>query len=92
MTGYQGHSLLAIPITGAGDVTDQIRWTADRGTPYVPSSALYDGQLYFTQSNQGILTSLEAKDGNEVIARTHVPACSGVCFGSRRHLRLTSRS
>ncbi|MGB0153891.1 MAG: PQQ-binding-like beta-propeller repeat protein [Verrucomicrobiales bacterium] len=73
MTGYQGHALLAIPITGTGDVTDQIRWEADRGTPYVPSAVLYDGQLYFTQSNQGILTSLAAKDGTEVIARTRVP-------------------
>jgi streptogramin lyase/mono/diheme cytochrome c family protein/plastocyanin/cytochrome c5 len=73
MTGYKGHALLAIPITGKGDVTDQIQWKADRGTPYVPSAALYDGQLYFTQSNQGILTSLEAKDGKEVIARTRVP-------------------
>lgn len=73
MTGYQGHSLLAIPITGTGDVTDQIRWRADRGTPYVPSPILYDGQLYFTQSNQGILTSLRAEDGSEVIERTRVP-------------------
>lgn len=73
MTGYQGHALLAIPITGTGDVTDQIRWKADRGTPYVPSAVLYEGQLYFTQSNQGILTSLEAKTGKEVISRTRVP-------------------
>ncbi len=73
MTGYKGHALLAIPITGKGDVTKQIQWKADRGTPYVPSSILYDDQLYFTQSNQGILTSLTAKDGSEVIERTRVP-------------------
>jgi len=73
MTGYEGHALLAIPITGTGDVTDQIRWRADRGTPYVPSPILYDSQLYFTQSNQGILTSLRAEDGSEVIERTRVP-------------------
>jgi streptogramin lyase/outer membrane protein assembly factor BamB len=73
MTGYQGHALLAIPITETGDVTDKITWKADRGTPYVPSPILYDGQLYFTQSNQGILTSLQSKDGSEVIARTRVP-------------------
>jgi streptogramin lyase/plastocyanin len=73
MTGYKGHALLSIPITGTGDVTDKVLWKTDRGTPYVPSAALYDGQLYFTQSNQGILTSLEAKDGKEVIARTRVP-------------------
>ena len=73
MTGYQGHALLAIPITGKGDVTSQIRWKADRGTPYVPSAILYDKQLFFTQSNQGILTSLQADNGSEVIARTRVP-------------------
>ena len=73
MTGYQGHALLAIPITGEDDVTDQIRWKADRGTPYVPSPILYDDQLYFTQSNQGILTSLKANDGSEVIERNRVP-------------------
>ena len=73
MTGYEGHALLAVPITGKGDVTDTIRWKADRGTPYVPSPILHDGQLYFTQSNQGILTSLQSKDGSEVIARTRVP-------------------
>ncbi|MDF1859179.1 MAG: PQQ-binding-like beta-propeller repeat protein [Verrucomicrobiales bacterium] len=72
MTGYEGHALLAIPIDGKGDVTDKIRWGADRGTPYVPSPILYDGQLYFTQSNQGILTSLQSADGSEVIARTRV--------------------
>jgi streptogramin lyase/plastocyanin len=78
MTGYQGHALLAIPITGSGDVTDQIRWTSDRGTPYVPSPLLYDGQLYFTQSNQGILSSLRARDGSMVIERTRVPDLSDV--------------
>ncbi len=73
MSGYEGHSLLAIPITGKGDVTDQIKWKTTRGTPYVPSPILYDDQLYFTQSNQGILTSLKIADGSEVIERTRVP-------------------
>ncbi|MEM1297483.1 MAG: PQQ-binding-like beta-propeller repeat protein, partial [Verrucomicrobiota bacterium] len=73
MTGYQGYALLAIPITGSGDVTKKIHWKADRGTPYVPSPLLYDGQLYFTQSNQGILTSLQSETGTEIIARTRVP-------------------
>lgn len=78
MTGYKGHSLLAIPITGKGDVTAHIRWKADRGTPYVPSPILYDDQLYFTQSNQGILTSLQAEDGSAVIERTRVPDLGNV--------------
>lgn len=73
MSGYEGHSLLAIPISGKGDVTDTIVWKADRGTPYVPSPILYEGQLYYTQSNQNILTSRLARDGSEKIARTRIP-------------------
>ncbi|MEM7600523.1 MAG: carboxypeptidase regulatory-like domain-containing protein, partial [Verrucomicrobiota bacterium] len=48
-------------------------WKAERGTPYVPSPILYGDQLYFTQSNQGILTSLLASDGSDVFERTRVP-------------------
>ena len=73
MSGYQGYSLLAIPITGKGDVTDSILWKVERGTPYVPSPILYDGLLYITQSNQNIMTCLGAKDGRPVIARTRLP-------------------
>lgn len=73
MSGYQGRSLLAIPITGSGDVTDQIRWRSSSGTPYVPSPLLYDGQLYFTQANQGILTSMMADDGRVLVDRMRIP-------------------
>lgn len=73
MSGYQGHSLLAIPITGKGDMTSSILWSADRGTPYVPSGLLHDGRLYYIQSNQNILTSRLASDGSEVISRTRIP-------------------
>ena len=73
MSGYQGYSLLAIPITGKGDVTDSIIWKADRGTPYVPSPMLYDGLLYITQSNQNIMTCLDARDGSKVIERVRLP-------------------
>ena len=78
MSGYKGFSLLAIPISGRGDVTDSILWKADRGTPYVPSPILYQGQLYYTQSNQNILSSRVAIDGTEKIARTRIPELGGV--------------
>jgi len=78
MSGYKGFSLLAIPISGRGDVTDSILWKADRGTPYVPSPILYQGQLYYTQSNQNILSSRLASDGTEKIARTRIPELGGV--------------
>ena len=78
MSGYKGYSLLAIPITGKGDVTDSVLWKVNRGTPYVPSPILYDGLLYFNQSNQNIMTCVDVKDGSLVIERDRLPGLGGV--------------
>jgi outer membrane protein assembly factor BamB len=80
MSGYKGSALLALPLSSKGDITgsDSIVWTKRRGTPYVPSPILYDGMLFFTQSNQGILTCVDTKTGNEIIARTRLPGISGI--------------
>ncbi|MDB4720534.1 PQQ-binding-like beta-propeller repeat protein [Verrucomicrobiales bacterium] len=78
MSGYEGYSLLAIPITGKGDVTDSVLWKVKRGTPYVPSPIFYDGLLYFTQSNQNIMTCVDVKDGSRVIERDRLPGLGGV--------------
>ena len=68
MTGFRGYALKAIPLDAKGDVTDTdtIVWKRDRGTPYVPSPVLHDGLLYFTKSNNGILTCVKADTGEEV--------------------------
>ena len=75
MSGYRGNALLAIPLDAQGDITgtDKVAWTMNRGTPYVPSPLLYDGLLYFNQSNNGILTCVDAKPGRTVIERTRMP-------------------
>ena len=80
MSGYKGFSLLALPLNERGDFsdTDKIRWKLDRGTPYVPSPVLYDGRLYFVQSNQAILTGVDARSGRIEIERTRLPELSGV--------------
>ncbi|MEM7700241.1 MAG: PQQ-binding-like beta-propeller repeat protein, partial [Verrucomicrobiota bacterium] len=72
MSGYRGHALLAIPISGQGDVTDQIQWRTTKGTPYVPSAMLVDGRLFFTRSNQGILSCLAARTGKPIIERQRI--------------------
>lgn len=71
MTGYKGYSLLAIPLSATGDITgtDKIKWSLRRGTPYTPSPLLYDGLLYFTQSNQAILSCVNADNGEIYIDR-----------------------
>ncbi len=80
MSGYKGYSVLALPLTETGDIsgTDKIIWSKRRGTPYVPSPLLYDGMLYFNQSNQGILTCLDSKTGDTIMDRTRLPGISNM--------------
>ena len=78
MSGYDGFAALAVPHGGDGDVTGDIAWRADRGTPYIPSPVLLDGRLWFTQSNRAILTVLDAATGREVLGRTRLPGLANV--------------
>ena len=66
MTGHRGAALKAIPLDSTGDITDtdKIAWSRDKGTPYVPSPLLYDDLLYFTKSNNAILTCVSAETGD----------------------------
>lgn len=74
-SGFRGNALYAIPIDSQGDLTDtdKIAWKRDEGTPYVPSPLLYGNQLYYLQSNNGILTSVDIETGQTVIDRTRLP-------------------
>ncbi|MCH7729553.1 MAG: PQQ-like beta-propeller repeat protein, partial [Planctomycetes bacterium] len=80
MSGYQGHSVLALPLSAKGDISNsnKIVWTRRRDTPYVPSPLLYDGMLYFNRSNQAILSCLDAKTGDTILERTRLPGISNV--------------
>lgn len=75
MSGYRGSFAAAIPLNSRGDVTSskQLAWTLQQGTPYVPSPALANGLLYFTQSNNAILSCVDAKTGKLLLERTRLP-------------------
>jgi outer membrane protein assembly factor BamB len=75
MTGYEGHALLALPLSAAGDLSDsdQIAWSQRRGTPYIPSPVLYDGLLWFNQSNQSLWSCLDARTGEVLLDRARLP-------------------
>jgi len=63
---YDWKKLLAIRLEGArGDITgtDQVVWTRDRDTSYVPSPLLYEGRLYFLKHSHGFLTAVAASSG-----------------------------
>ena len=80
MSGYKGYSVMALPLSATGDISksDKIVWSKRSGTPYVPSPVLYDGMLYFTQSNQAILSCLDSKTGNTILQRTRLPSLSNM--------------
>ena len=96
MSGYRGSALYAIPLNATGDLTgtNKIAWKQDRGTPYIPSPLLYDGRLYFTQSNDGILTCLDAQTGKAIIERTRLPGIARIYaspVGAAGRVYITSR-
>lgn len=65
-SGFRGNALLAIQIDGAqNDITgsENIVWSHDKHTPYVPTPLLYEGALYFLSRNSGILSSFDARTG-----------------------------
>jgi outer membrane protein assembly factor BamB len=97
MTGYTGNALFAIPLDSTGDITDtdKIAWKRkDPGTPYVPSPLLYGDLLYFTASNRGLLSCLNAKTGEPVIDRKRLEGIANVYaspVGAADRIYLTSR-
>jgi outer membrane protein assembly factor BamB len=96
MSGYRGSALYAIPLSAQGNVSgsDTIAWRKERGTPYVPSPLLYDGMLYFNQSNRAILSCLDAKTGDTIIERTRLPGLSNIYaspVGADDRIYLTGR-
>ncbi|HEY7327435.1 MAG TPA: PQQ-binding-like beta-propeller repeat protein [Gemmataceae bacterium] len=71
MSGYRGAAAFRIPLDATGDMTgsDKIVWSYKRGTPYVPSPLLSGDRLYFTQTNEPLLTCLNAKTGEVIMDR-----------------------
>jgi outer membrane protein assembly factor BamB len=81
MTGYTGNALYAIPLDSTGDITDtdKIAWKRkEPGTPYVPSPLLYGELLYFTASNRGLLSCLNAETGEPLIDRKRLEGMANI--------------
>lgn len=80
MSGYRGYAAMAIPLTETGDISgsEKILWQRDRGTPYIPSPLLYDGLLFYNQSNQSILTCVNSRTGETVFGPERIGQLSGI--------------
>ena len=97
MSGYKGYSLLALPLNSTGDISksDKIAWTRDRATPYIPSPLLYDGMLFFTQSNNNILSCLDAKSGKDIFDKTRLKGLEQIYaspVGAKDHIFICGRN
>ena len=97
MSGYEGYSLLALPLFARGNISDSdaIIWRKRRGTPYIPSPLLYDGMLYFNQSNQALLSCLDARTGNTIMDRIRLSGISNIYsspVGANGHVYITGRN
>ena len=61
--------LVAVARGGAGELgAEHVRWSWERGLPYVSSPLLYKDRLWLFQSG-GLVTALEAKTGKPLIDR-----------------------
>jgi outer membrane protein assembly factor BamB len=66
-TGFGRAQLLAIRPDGLGDVTDtHVVWKAFKGIGRKPSPLLVDDLIYTVSDSAGIVTSLDARTGEEV--------------------------
>lgn len=79
-SGFMGKVLQAIELGHQGDLTGgpAIRWSVDRGTPYVPSPLLYERQLYVLDTNRAILSCYEAPTGKANYVQQRLPNMTDV--------------
>ena len=98
MSGFRGNALQAINLSEAqGNIADSeaIIWTLDKDTPYTPSPLLYDDNLYFLKSNDGILACLNAITGEEYFSRQRLKGIERVYAspaGANGKIYITSRN
>jgi len=78
-TGFQGSAMQAIKLGQSGDLTgtDTVAWKLDKDTPYVPSPLLYEGRLYFFKVNDGIISCVNAKTGENLFGPQRVEGLKG---------------
>ena len=80
MTGYTRFAAYSIPLDSKGDITDTDKpvWKLNDGTPYVSSPLLYEGLLYFTKDRNNLLTTVDARTGEQLITRKRLPETASV--------------
>lgn len=98
MSGWRGGACYAIPLSARGDITgtEQIRWTYNYDTPYVPSPTIVDGVIFFAKNRNTILTAISADTGEPLMEATRLSELRGDIYSSfctaNGNVYMTSRS
>ncbi len=73
-SGYAKDTLHAIELGHRGDLTDgpHLKWSLDRGTPYVPCPVLWNDELYILEDGS-FFSCLRAVDGERHYFRQRLP-------------------
>jgi outer membrane protein assembly factor BamB len=75
VSGYRGAAAVSVPLASKGDLGAKgaVNWRYASGTPYVPSPVLVGENVWFTQTNEPVLTVLNAKTGKVVVDKERLP-------------------
>ncbi len=96
MSGYRAACANAIPLDSNGDITDRnhVKWSINKGTPYVPSPIISGTRLFFTSGNSDVLSCVEARTGKVLFDRRRLSGV-GTLYSSpivaNGHLYFTGR-
>lgn len=73
-SGFREDTLHAIALGHRGDLTDsdQVVWSLDRGTPYVPSPMLWGDELYLLE-DRSFFSCLDAVNGERHYLKNRLP-------------------
>lgn len=80
-SSYDTKAMLAIRLKGTrGDVTggDEVLWSRNRATPYVPSPLLYGKTLYFLNHYQGVMIGVDPETGKDKPGNFRLPGITDV--------------
>ncbi|WP_246539305.1 PQQ-binding-like beta-propeller repeat protein [Telmatocola sphagniphila] len=79
MSGYRGSMAVAVPLSAQGEQDpSKLSWKYGKGTPYVPSPVLVKDRIYFTETNTGLLTALDAQTGKPVFEKFRLPSITSM--------------
>ncbi len=98
-SGHSGSAMQAILLDKAkGDITgtDAVLWSISRNTPYVSSPILYGDRMFFVKGREGILSSYNAKTGEQIYGPERLPRGVGHVYasltGTKNHFYVPGRN